>query len=132
MHAFFIYNLDISPDQFPQPRIVRTLADGIEFPFSAMTVNLSKNHGCHTGIILTQIVFTHLRIICRIHQTDKGIFNQAEMLAFLHCLINGNNNDNLVILIGHTGKIYDNLFVIPFSGSCQIISHMLHRTGHML
>ena len=74
---------DISSGQFSQSGIIGALTDGIEFPFSAVLGNLTENHGCHTGIIFTQIVFAHFRIVGRIDKTDKRIFNQAEMLSSL-------------------------------------------------
>ena len=42
---------------FVSARVICSLTNRIKLPFSVMSVYFSKNHGCHTGIIICQIIF---------------------------------------------------------------------------
>jgi hypothetical protein len=96
-----------------------------------MTVDFSENHSCHIIIIIRKIISAKLLIIISVHNTDKRILNHTEMLISLSCLIDIDNKNDVIIGRRQVLQIHEDLLVITFAGTCEIISHVPYTLAAM-
>ena len=129
-----IKNLGISAvfcSQFLQAGIGGTLADGAEFPFAVVTIDLTENQGGHAGVIIGQIILQEFSVVPGIYDADKGIADHTKGLTALNGLIDVHHHHNAINVCGNTIQINDDLLVITGTCTGQVVTHMLDGSGSM-
>ena len=60
---------------------LESAADGVEFPFSVVLVQLAYHNGCLNGEILSEVKMDQFFSGCIIHDTDKCVGYLSEILS---------------------------------------------------
>ena len=106
------------------------LSDRIEFPCPVVAVHLSENHTCHIIIVLRKIILAQLLTVI-VADSDKRIPDHSEVLLALTRLIDIDNKNDLIIGRRQVLQIHEDLLVITFAGTCEIISHVPYTLAAM-
>ena len=106
-------------------------ADGIELPFSVVTVQFSDDDCRLDGKILSQIVADQLLTGRLIHDADEGIGYLPEILSPRIGIIDRNGKGHLCDIRRNETQIYQNLLVISLAFTGEIITHMLNSPALM-
>ena len=78
-------------------------ADGVEFPLTAVAVQLAHHDGGLDGEVLRQVVANQLRAGGLVHDADEGVGHLAEVLAAVLRVIDGAGEGDPLDVGGHLG-----------------------------
>ena len=66
---------------------LESAADGVEFPFSVVLVQLAYHNGCLNGEILSEVKMDQFFSGCIIHNTNKCVGYLSEILSSDICIV---------------------------------------------